>query len=673
MKALSLDNIKKSTKNISGRHIAIAIAAAFAFSMIAVVRLPLRIMGFSTGESIAFFLAAFIPLLLFYMLIELPEPYVFRAIRYACYICFPFILMFTADALFDPNDVLLYPDSFFGTFIVRWILVWWIGTVLVYFILRLAGYLVRSGYSKKNAFAVLIYDLAVMLTPQKRISAEKTEGKRSWVTLIICMIMVALGVFIFAVTLFLFNIYSNMEFEAILFTMLYSAGTLAIEDIITGTEYTILFLIIAGYICYHLYKCYSHKSITVADKGKEDKYTLNMTGKKRTLLVVFSLLVMIGGFSWFAAQTKFIHYISVKSEISDVYEKYYVEPTASTVIFPEKKRNLIFIYLESMESTYADKADGGYMQKNYIPELTDMAADGINFSNTDKLGGASVYVPSITYTMGSTVAQTSGVVTDTKLARIFQPKEFPNVVTLEDILHENGYNRIYIEGSKGEFSMYDIYMERYDDSVVIDRTAASELGYTDESEDYIWKWGIEDRKLYEVTKELITDAAQQDKPFFVTMYTMDTHTFECGHRCPECDDGINHDYLASLSCSSQLTAEFVDWVKAQPFYENTTIVLVGDHLGNEKTTILNIEDDYVRTTYNCFINAPKVPVNTKNRIFSSLDMFPTTLSAIGVTIKGDRLGLGTDLFSSTPTLCEELGVEEYKKQLEMSNNWINTR
>ena len=671
MKALSLYNIKKEIKNIPGRHIALTFAAAVIFSLIAVIRLPLGIMDFSTALFIAAFFVVLIPLFIFYLLVKFPKTSVFKVIKCVYCICTPFVLMFTADVLFDPNDAELNPDSFHGSFMVRWILVWWVGMVLLYALLRLLSHLIRAGYSKHNALAVFIYDLAVMFTPQKRIAAKKDEKNRTAV-FILCVLMVALGVFIASVTLFLYNIYSNMEFEAILFTMLYSAGTLAIEDIITGTEYTLLFLAVAGYISYHLFKCYRHDTITVADTGKEE-YTLRMNGKKRALLVVFSCLVMIGGFSWFAKQTKFIHYISVKSETSDIYENYYVEPTASNVVFPAEKRNLIFIYLESMESTYADRTNGGYMQKNYIPELTDMAANGINFSNTDKLGGASVYVPSITYTMGSTVAQTSGVVTDTKLSRIFQPKEFPNVTTLEDILHENGYNRIYIEGSKGEFSMYDIYMERYDDSVVIDRTAASELGYTDESEDYIWKWGIEDRKLYEVTKELITDAAKQDKPFFVTMYTMDTHTFECGHRCPECDDGINHDYLASLACSSQLTAEFVDWVKAQPFYENTTIILVGDHLGNEKTTILSIDDDYIRTTYNCFINAPKTPVNTKNRIFSSLDMFPTTLSAMGATIKGDRLGLGTDLFSSTPTLCEELGVEEYKKQLEMSNKWVNSQ
>ena len=45
----------------------------------------------------------------------------------------------------------------------------------------------------------------------------------------------------------------------------------------------------------------------------------------------------------------------------------------------------------------------------------------------------------------------------------------------------------------------------------------------------------------------------------------------------------------------------------------------------------------------------------KNRVFTSLDIFPTTLAAMGFEIEGDRLGLGTNLFSSRPTLCEEYG------------------
>jgi phosphoglycerol transferase len=442
MKALSIESIKKEVKEISGRRIAIAAALAVMFSIYAVLRLPLRIMGFSTVDKIASFFVALIPLFAFYVLVKIPGTSVFKVLKCVYCVCVPFILMFTADALFDPNDAELYPDSFYGSFMVRWIIVWWVGTVLLYAVLCLLEHVIRTGYNKHKAGAAFLYDLAVMFTPQKRLAAKKSEGKKRTGIFILCMLMVALGVFISSVTLFLYNIYSNMEFEAILFTMLYSAGTLAVEDIIIGTEYTLLFIIIAGYICWHIYKCLRHESITVADTGKEKKYTLQMNGKKRAFLVIFSFVVMIGGLALFSAQTGFLHYVSVKSDKSDIYEKYYVEPTAENVIFPEEKRNLIFIYLESMESTYADKESGGDMLKNYIPELTEMVKNGgINFSNTDKLGGASVYVPAITYTMGSTVAQTSGVATDTGRSRIFGPKEFPSGTTLEDSLPENGYNQ----------------------------------------------------------------------------------------------------------------------------------------------------------------------------------------------------------------------------------------
>ena len=36
-------------------------------------------------------------------------------------------------------------------------------------------------------------------------------------------------------------------------------------------------------------------------------------------------------------------------------------------------------------------------------------------------------------------------------------------------------------------------------------------------------------------------------------------------------------------------------------------------------------------------------------------MFPTMLASIGVKIEGERLGLGTNLFSDKPTIMEENG------------------
>ena len=72
-----------------------------------------------------------------------------------------------------------------------------------------------------------------------------------------------------------------------------------------------------------------------------------------------------------------------------------------------------------------------------------------------------------------------------------------------------------------------------------------------------------------------------------------------------------------------------------------------------------------RTIYNTYINSIETN-NNKNRTFLNIDIYPTTLGAMGVNIEGDRLGLGTNLFSSKKTLAEEYGLKKLNK--EMSKN-----
>ena len=50
-------------------------------------------------------------------------------------------------------------------------------------------------------------------------------------------------------------------------------------------------------------------------------------------------------------------------------------------------------------------------------------------------------------------------------------------------------------------------------------------------------------------------------------------------------------------------------------------------------------------------------------------MYPTTLAAMGVGIEGDRLGLGTNLFSDQPTLIEHLGsIQAFNEELSRRSN-----
>ena len=117
-----------------------------------------------------------------------------------------------------------------------------------------------------------------------------------------------------------------------------------------------------------------------------------------------------------------------------------------------------------------------------------------------------------------------------------------------------------------------------------------------------------------------------------------------------------------------MIADFISWIQEQDFYENTTIILTGDHPTMQEN-FYNINNDYDRVVYNAFINSKVLPINNKNRVFSTMDMFPTTLAALGVSIEGDRLGLGTNLFSSKKTIPEEIGLDNFNKELKKSSDY----
>jgi phosphoglycerol transferase len=53
-----------------------------------------------------------------------------------------------------------------------------------------------------------------------------------------------------------------------------------------------------------------------------------------------------------------------------------------------------------------------------------------------------------------------------------------------------------------------------------------------------------------------------------------------------------------------------------------------------------------------------------------MDNFPTALASLGVEIKGDRLGLGTNLYSDTQTLTEELGCEELAASMGLRSEFL---
>lgn len=242
-----------------------------------------------------------------------------------------------------------------------------------------------------------------------------------------------------------------------------------------------------------------------------------------------------------------------------------------------------------------------------------------------------------------------------------------------EILRDNGYNTEIMMGSDGTYGGRKQYYETNGDYKVFDVNYAIEQGKMTE-EDKVW-WGFEDDKLYEWSKEEIAALSKEDKPFNYIMLTADTH-FEDGYLGPNVESKFDSQYENVHAYSSKCINDFVNWIKKQDFYKDTTIVIVGDHLGmqydfyQEKIN-KNTNNNYKRTIYNVIINPSIKTMNTKNRQFTSMDIYPTVLASIGVKIEGDRLGLGTNLFSNTPTLVEELGFDYFNSELKKNSSFYN--
>ena len=364
--------------------------------------------------------------------------------------------------------------------------------------------------------------------------------------------------------------------------------------------------------------------------------------------------------------------VSQKKE-SHFIEQNYVDPRTTKITFPDKKRNLIYIYLESMESTFASKGDGGGLDFNCIPELTTLAEENTNFSNSDKLGGG---YPAYggTWTMAGIFSQTSGIPiknseqTDDVNATLAEQSSFSSQArNLEDILADEGYNQCFMIGSDATFGGRRAYFESHGKgkTEICDYNTAKENGQIPEDY-YVW-WGYEDQKLFANAQEKLTELSSKDEPFNFTMLTVDTH-FEDGYVCEQCQNEFgDNQYANVMACSSRQVDAFVKWIQQQPFYENTTIVISGDHLTMDSDFCNDVSEDYERSVYNVFINLPEGLdtsfEKTHNREFATLDMFPTTLAAMGVTIEGDRLALGVNLFSDEQTLTEQYGRKGLDKEL----------
>ena len=344
-----------------------------------------------------------------------------------------------------------------------------------------------------------------------------------------------------------------------------------------------------------------------------------------------------------------VYFDSSKRVDSQLYLNEYVFPDSVLMEYPSRKRNLIYIMMESMEVNF----------REYTPEINRLVEENMSFYP----GGVDLTMTN--WTMAAQVAKMCGI--PLNVPRDMENSDevnrfLPNVKCLSDILAESNYNQIYVQGSDGSFaSKRQFWKQHHVDAFYDFPYYKGNKIVSDKKEMF---WGVTDKTLYGLIKrELQGLAGDSLRPFALYAMTVDTH-FPDGYLSEGCEISANESsqFPSVLRCSSRMLYSFLKWAENQDWYENTTIVVMGDHSWGTFTDLLKLPKDQPLYWINFFVNSQIQPIE-QNRIFSSFDMFPTVLEAMGVIVPGHRLGLGTSLFSAEKTLLEKMHIDTLNAEI----------
>ena len=485
-------------------------------------------------------------------------------------------------------------------------------------------------------------------------------------------IIIILSIIIFLGTLYYKKNYHGQTFEVLIFNVfggIKDSNLGIIWDILKELILPFIITFIIVYIpVYNKTKNNYYLNLKLKNETKKIQiYPTKRLSNHKFLYAIVLLIISVGLFFY---EIGTVDYLANQTTTSDIFENNYVPGNEVQLTFPQKKRNLILLFLESTESSLASKANGGGWKYSIVPELEQLAIENINFSNNDKVGGA-LPAYGTGWTTAGMLAQTSGIPLKINIGKNNYKgyKFLPGIYSMGDIFKDKGYNQELMLGSDSNFGGLKDYFTTHGKYKIFDVNEAIKLGKM-QNKDRVW-WGFSDDDLFKWSKEEILKLAKQDKPFNFTMITADTH-FPDGYLSKNVGHKFKSQYENVYAYSSKSVYNFITWIQEQDFYKDTTIVIVGDHLGmQDEFYEKNLPKDYQRTVYNTFINSLTEPTQSKNRKFATMDIFPSILSSMGIKIEGNRIGLGTNLFSNKNTLIEEMGYDKYNKELSKKSEYYN--
>jgi len=304
----------------------------------------------------------------------------------------------------------------------------------------------------------------------------------------------------------------------------------------------------------------------------------------------------------------------------------------------KRKKNIIYLYLESVERTYMDEK----LFPDLLPNLKALEQSAVSFTDINQVRGAG-------WTMGGMVASQCGIPLFTAGGgnSMFGMDYFlPGATAIGDILHKQGYTLNYLGGARLEFAGKGKFYSSHGFDKV---EGFKELRHHLENPDYKSVWGLHDDSLFALAKKRYDHLSSSGEPFGLFLLTLDTH--HPRGFIPRCCKSVSYadggnPILNALHCADKVVANFIRYVINSEGFSNTTLIVLSDHLSLPNTAYDILQKGKRRDLLMIFdkgLKPQKIPKSG-----STLDVAPTVLNILGANLTG--LGFGRDLLASTPTL-----------------------
>ena len=181
---------------------------------------------------------------------------------------------------------------------------------------------------------------------------KKQDKQKKLITVEIALYTLFLILFYFAV--FVNKRFGDISFEQLLYNITNTKGA-NFDIVLVGVFFIAIRLVIIFGIITGIYLLFKYLKIelifNINIKNKTRKFSLFKKSKIKSiiLLVIFITFILYKTIDLLNIN----EYVKNQLSKSTIFEEYYVDGSKVKLEFPKKKRNLIYIYAESMESTNA--------------------------------------------------------------------------------------------------------------------------------------------------------------------------------------------------------------------------------------------------------------------------------------------------------------------------------